>query len=266
MSLAKRQAAFMEQVLDENAPLPQGWGNSQAAGMQVYRGNYRSALMDALRDTFEHTARYVGDGPFQRVAVHHAITQPPASWTIDDAGAGFDESCAHVFGENPEVAELAWLEWTMLGLATAPDVARLDAEGFTAQTANFGDAEWTQLDLEFQPRAAAREVKHDLTAIWNALNSEGEAMPEFALGEPGGCLVWREGETPTFIMVPAEEACAFAAMQGGASYGEVCVMLAGEGAEESAISDAAMRAGAMLGRWLNEGLIIAIGQAEPRDA
>ena len=46
--LAERQSAFLRSILDEDAPLPSGWGNSQAAGMAVYRGNYRSALMGAL--------------------------------------------------------------------------------------------------------------------------------------------------------------------------------------------------------------------------
>ncbi len=256
--LAQRQTAFMDQVLDEAAALPDGWGENHADGIKVYRGNYRSALMDALASTFERTAKYVGGGPFARVAAHHAITQPPSSWTIDDAGAGFDQSCAHVFGENPEVAELAWLEWAMLGLATAPDTASLDGAGFTAATAAFGDDDWSQLRLVFQPRAASRVIGNDLTAIWNALGSDAAEWPNFALQEEAGCLVWREGERPTFIMVSAEEARTFAQMQDGTSYGDACVTLAGDGADEAAINDAAMRAGAMLGRWLNEGLIAAL--------
>ena len=41
--LATRQEAFLAAILDEGAPAPNGWGNSQAAGMAVYRGNYRGA-------------------------------------------------------------------------------------------------------------------------------------------------------------------------------------------------------------------------------
>ncbi len=246
----------MQQILDENAPLPQGWGNSQAAGMQVYRGNYRSALMDALGETFERTARYVGEGPFQQVAAHHAITHPPASWTIDDAGAGFDESCAQLFGNNPEVAELAWLEWSMLGLATAPDAVPLNGEAFAEETAGFGDTDWAAMKLVLAPRAVSKQVTHDLTAMWSALGDEPFEMGDIACDHPRGCLVWREGERPTFAMVDAEEAQAFGAVQSGATYGEVCMLLAGDNASEQAIGDAAMRAGAMLGRWLNEGMIV----------
>ncbi len=256
--LAQQQAAFMAQVLNENAALPAGWGNSQAAGMQVYRGNYRSALMDALGDTFERVKQYVGDAPFAQVAAHHAITNPPASWTIDDAGAGFEDSCAQLFGNNPEVAELAWLEWTMLGLATAPDAEPLNGEDFGSATAEFGDEDWGAMKLVLAPRTAAREVAHDLTAIWNSLGEGGAELGEFTLEGPGGCLVWREGEQPVFIMVNAEQARAFRAVQNGASYGEICMVLAGDNAGEQDIADAAMRAGAMLGGWLNDGLIIGL--------
>ncbi len=256
--LASQQAAFMAQVLDENAPLPEGWGNSQAAGMQVYRGNYRSAFMDALGDTFERVKQYVGDAPFAQVAAHHAIANPPASWTIDDVGAGFDESCAQLFGNNPEVAELAWLEWTMLGLATAPNAEPLDGAGFGAATAEFGDEDWGTMKLVLAPRATARVVAHDLTAIWNSLSEDGPELGEFTLESAGGCLVWREGEQPVFIMVDAEQARAFRAVQSGASYGEICMLLAGDNPREQDIADAAMRAGAMLGGWLNDGLIIGL--------
>src|SRR3546814_10127 len=102
-------------------------------------------------------------------------------------------------------------------------------------------------------------MAHDLRAIWQALGEDELIRPEFALEVERGCLVWREGERPTFMMVEAEEVRAFQAMQRSTGYGEVCMMIAGEGeADEAAQGDAAMRAGAMLGRWLREGLIAAI--------
>src|SRR3546814_3597676 len=91
--------------------------------MSVYRGNYRSALVEAMRSTYERTEKWVGEAAFRRAAAHHLIAHPPSSWTIDDAGAGFDRTCAELFANDPEVAELAWLEWTMLEAFTAPDVA-----------------------------------------------------------------------------------------------------------------------------------------------
>jgi len=59
-------------------------------------------------------------------------------------------------------------------------------------------------------------------------------------------------------MGTAEEARAFKSAQAGTSYGEICMLLAGEDSSEEQMHDAAMRAGALLGRWLNEGLIALI--------
>ena len=252
--LAERQAAFMRAIIDEDAPLPEGWGNSQAAGMGVYRGNYRSALVGALEATFERTRRYVGEEPFKRTAIRHLITNPPASWTIDDAGAGFDATCAERFGDNPEVAELAWLEWAMLEASRAPDTAPMTAQDFANATASFDDGDWMTLRLTFQPGIATRQLSHNLTRLWNALEADGAERPDIE-PNPTGCIVWREGERPTFMAVDPAEARAFAAMLSGANYGEIIALLAGPNPREDALQDAAMRAGQMLGGWLQEGLI-----------
>lgn len=257
-TLVERQAAFMHAILDEDAPLPEGWGNSQAAGMTVYRGNYRSALMDALASTFERTARYVGEAAFKQASAHHAIRHPPTGWTIDESGRGFDATCAELFGENPEVGELAWLEWAMLQVSTAADHAPVDPAEFGARTADFGDEDWMGLTIAIQPGASARLVEFDLTALWNALESEGQERPDPTLAAPQGCLVWREGERPTFLLVDSDAARAFEAMQAGASYGEVIALLAGENPGEEVVQDAAMRAGSYLGSWLQEGMIAAL--------
>jgi len=254
-TLLERQTDFLRSILDENAPLPSGWGNSQAAGMSVYRGNYRSALIDAIGDTYERTRAYVGDGPFAQVATHHAIAHPPSSWTIDDVGRAFDQTCQELFVNNPEVSELAWLEWTMLRLATAPDIVPMDAVDFAHATVGFTDKDWSSLRLEFQPRAKSREVSANLTALWNAIADEASERPKPLLSQTKGCLVWREGERPTFMLTSADEACAFEIMQRGGAYSEMLAQLAVRQKGGDRLQKAVTRAGEMLGGWLNEGLI-----------
>ena len=260
VSLADRQEAFLAAILDENAPLPDGWSNAQAAGLGVYRGNYRAALLGALEDTFERTRAHVGEKPFSQASINHIIAHPPAGWTIDEVGEGFDETCATFFAQNPEVAELAWLEWTMRKLATAPDTEPLSAADFGALAAQFGDEDWAGLRLEMQPRSEARNVEHDLEALWRSLGDGNSARPDTRLAEPKAVIAWREGERPTFTLAEADHAAAFSAMAGGATYGDLIALLLGDETEpgEEAITRAAMRAGEMLGRWLSEGMVAAI--------
>ncbi len=257
MSLADQQAAFMRAILDEDTPLPKGWGNSHALGLSVYRGNYRHALMETLATSFERTGSYVGEELFRTARINHVIANPPSHWTVDAAGAGFDDTCAELFADNPEVAELAWLEWTMLELVGSPDTKPLTAQDFAEASAGFDDAQWLGLGLTFQPRAAARRVRHDLTSLWQSLDEEGAAVDRRGFEAEQGCLVWREGERPTFQMVEADAATAFTAVQTGARYGDLIGLLAGDEPDQAAIESAAGRAGAMLGRWLGGGLVIA---------
>ncbi|MDY7096689.1 MAG: DNA-binding domain-containing protein [Pseudomonadota bacterium] len=258
MTLAEKQAAFMRSILDEDAALPDGWGHSQTLGMNVYRGNYRSAAMGALESSFDRTAAYMGEDAFRQAAINHVIANPSSHWTIDATGSGFDETCASLFPDNPEVAELAWLEWAMLDIGGAADVTPLSPEDFGDASAGFGDQDWMRLAITFQPRSACRSVANDLSDMWQALSQDDAAVEAKRFEAPQGCIVWREGERPTFQIVQSDHARGFSAIQAGARYGELIALLAGEEPTPEAIQRAAQSAGAMLGQWLGDGLITAI--------
>lgn len=250
-TLAARQSAFLAAIHDDAASLPAGWGARQAAGMAIYRNNYRVALVEALKETFARTARWVGEEAFQRAAAHHVIVNPPTSWTLDDAGQGFAETLDELFPGDPEVGELGWVEAAMHHVFSAEDAAPLDAAGFAAATSGFAAEDWDGLHLTFMPRIATRLVRHDLAAIWQATGEEDPALPDYDLPLPLACHVCREGEQPVFVMAPGHEADGISAMQDGASFGALCALLAGHFSPEAAATEA----GAMLGRWLHMGLI-----------
>ena len=107
--LARRQQEFLAALLDEEAPLPAGWQVRHARGLAIYRNNYRGGLIDTLRDTYPRTEVLAGEAAFARAAAHHCITHPPSSWTLDQVGAGFSATCAELFRDDPDVAELAAL-------------------------------------------------------------------------------------------------------------------------------------------------------------
>jgi hypothetical protein len=258
MRLAELQSAFMASLLDSDQTMPADWSERHAAGLNIYRGNYRNALVEALRDTFAKTQAWVGEAPFKQAAINHVITRPSASWTIDDVGEGFDETCAEFFKQSPEVAELAWLEWSMLTASSAADTQSLDLEAFGLRTSDFGEEEWMRLTLELVPNLTARIVQFDLTAIWRwAENPEG-ARPDAKLQEPTGVMVWREGERTTFQLVATDEVQVFEAVQAGKNYGAICVMLAGDDPGADRLQETAMRSGAILGRWVQEGLVTSL--------
>ena len=250
-SLAQRQAEFMAQLRDDESAMPDGWTSRHAQGLAIYRNNYRVTLVDALEDTFQRTARWVGQDAFHQAAAHHVIAHPPTGWTLDDVGHGFDDTLAELFANDPEVSELAWVEWSMHQAFGALDTEHLTADAFAAATSEFDDEDWGSLCLIFMPRTSSRIMRHNITAIWHALDAEVFCPPEFELDTPVSCHVYREGERPTFLIAPESENEALKAMMDGASFGDIIQMLAGQ----SSLESAAAETGAMLGRWLHNGLI-----------
>lgn len=261
MTLADMQKAFMDNVLDEGSAMPAGWGNRHAAGLNVYRGNYRNALVEALRATFLKTEIWAGEAPFKQAAINHVIAHPSDSWTIDDVGAGFDETCRAFFSASPEVAELAWLEWTMLRAFSCPDSQPLSLDQFSLITGEYDEAQWLGLQIALVPDLAGGLVRYDLHAMWKAME-EGAAHPAVSGGEARGILIWREGERPTFQMVSAEEVAVLKSVQAGESFGDICAGLAGGSASADEGQDAIMRAGGILGRWVQSGLVTGLHAAQ----
>lgn len=258
MSLAALQQEFMAQVFDEARPLPVGWSARMDAGLAIYRSAYRARLIGVLRDTFPKTAQWVGGDAFEQAAAHHLITHPPTGWTLDLAGANFAETLADLFAGDPDVPELAWLEWSMHLAFTAPDADPLDAAGFAAATDEFTDDDWAAMRVAFVPSLHCHSVSHDCAALWNALAVDEPPVSAPALPEPLGCLVWREGLAPVFKLTSAEELQCLTGLMQGASFGDICSRLA----DISSPDEASHRIGIMLGNWLSLGLIHSISLAQ----
>lgn len=251
MTLAAQQKAFMAAIHDEEAALPHRWTARHAAGLDIYRNNYRSALVETIAATFERTQRWVGEESFRRAAAHHLILNPPTGWTLDDAGEGFDATLAELFAGDPEVCELAALEWAMHRAFVAADEASLTATEFAARTAAFAGDDWAALMFDFLPALRMVDVRHDVAALWNALGTEVVSAPDIALAAPHALLVWRESLRPTFRLVDAVDGEALALARAGESFGEICALLV----ERLGPDEGVARAGALLGQWLQDGLI-----------
>jgi len=254
--LLERQRAFLDAIVDEDAALPDGWGERERAGLEIYRNNYRVALVEAIRSTFERTERLVGEDSFRQAAAHHCIAHPPYSWTLDLAGAGFAETCTELFADDPDVGQLAALEWAMGQVFTAADAEPLTIENFAGQTAGFAEEHWSALRFEFMPGLTILETSYDLVQLWSVLDGEGAPAEPILLETPCAVVVWREEERPVFVLRAKWEGEALLAMQRGAPFGEACASVVAALGEDNGAAEA----GAMLARWLADGMVFAIAQ------
>lgn len=177
------------------------------------------------------------------------ILNPPTGWTLDDVGVGFPETLKQLFPDDPEVEELAWLEWEMQQVFIAPDSRKMDGAAFAEATADFGDDDWAEMRLAFAPEIRLRPIATAAALIWEALSRSEAPGGDVMLPSQTRLMIWREGLRPCFRQLEPPEAEALDMMLGGATFGSMCEFM-----QDSGGATAEM-AGAMLGRWIGDELI-----------
>ncbi|TYT25742.1 DUF2063 domain-containing protein [Luteimonas viscosa] len=261
MNLAQVQARFLAGILDEQADWPAQWDARMARGLAVYRDNHRHALMEAMQSTFERTRRWVGEAAFAAAAAHHLVLHPPTGWTLDAIGDGFPATAAALFPRDPEVRDLAALEWAMHTAFTAADSTCLDLATWQAATRGFTGDDWAGMHLRTCAGLTVLDVGSDCVALWRALADNG-AAPAPPLARPASAIVWRDGWQPVCCLATREEGEALRRIAAGTSYGALCEWLF---AHATAPEDAAREAGRMLAWWLQSGLLAAVSAPQTAD-
>lgn len=249
MKLAEIQRSFTAYIMgdgdnDLDIVTPQS-----LRGLPVYHYAYRASLIEALRDVFERTHSWLGDELFDDAAQAHIARHPPNSWTMSDYGLGFDATLTSLYPDNPEVGELAWIDWSLRIAFNGPDVPPLDP-------ASLADIDWDTAQLLLAPTLVMRSVTTNCAALWGALNDDNPQPPTAEKSDqPVMLTVWRHDLMPRFHSVTDEEHEALLMAHNGDSFGAICARM-GEGSDDEIA--VAARAGAMLGRWIAEGVLVAV--------
>jgi hypothetical protein len=172
-------------------------------------------------------------------------THPPASWTLADYGDQFADTLRDLFPDDPEVPEIAWLDWTLRRAFDGPDAPAVEG-------ADLADVDWETAVLAFPPTLVVREVTTNCAAIWSALE-DGEAPPSpERLARPTPIRTWRTEFSSRYRTMEPLEALALAKAAEGRSFAEVCAELAGD------IEDGPAVLGGLLASWLQDGLVCAV--------
>ncbi|MDY7525197.1 DNA-binding domain-containing protein [Sphingomonas sp. 10B4] len=97
------------------------YGSAAAAGLLVYQNTYRAQLVACLEESFVQTRAWVGGEAFHHAIVAHIERVPPTSWTLDAYPRDFPATLALLYPDDPEVAELAWIEYALGEAFVGPD-------------------------------------------------------------------------------------------------------------------------------------------------
>ncbi len=204
--------------------------------------------MACLRDTFEKTAAWLGDEAFDVAAIEHIAGNPPRSWTLSDYGDGFDVTLDGLYPADPEVPELAWLDWSLRRAFDGPDSTLQDP-------AAFADIDWDRAVFVLAPTLTTRHVTTNVAALWSAMGDAQTPPPVALLDAPLALAVWRRELSPRFRSLADAEFAALERARQGATFGEICAGLA---EDHQDTDEAAAVAGGLLAQWLEDRIVVEI--------
>ena len=252
MTLQALQLGFRDALLGHAPDAGEWLGETPPSpGLKVYHFAYRAQLTECLRESFEKLHAWLGDDAFTAAALVHIADHPPHGWTLDAYGDGFDLTLRTLYPDDPEVAEMAWLERALSTAFSGTDAIPLSADTIAA-------VDWDNACLEFAPTLQRGGVTTNVGAIWSALSADAVPPAATALPELAELLVWRQDYSPCFRTIDKDEGVALVQMLTGTTFGELCFAQV----EKWGAQDGINRAGMLLGQWLHDGLVTGLTDKE----
>lgn len=243
MSLRDLQRDFIQHLLDEPNTVAAAV-HGDGLGLAVYHNAYGAQLVDSLKDSYERLWAWLGDDGFEEAARHHIALHSPRSWTLGDYGHDFAQTIVALYPEDPEVGEIAALDWALRRAFDGPDAAPFDPQSLSG-------IDWDEAVISFVPTLDLLPVSTNCGAIWNAI-AAGEDVPGAdMLPQPGWVRVWRVDLQPHFATIEEAEMVAIRLVMSGLSFARLCDRLA----ENHGLERAMEAAGGYLSNWLQDGLI-----------
>ncbi|SHG71952.1 DNA-binding domain-containing protein [Massilia sp. CF038] len=250
MKLATLQRQMRSWLIHADEDSARRLAGTARGGLHVYQNNYRSQLTGCLEQTFPRLRSFIGATAFQHAAVAHINRRPPQAWTLDAYGERFVDTLRLQFPDNPDLHELAWIEWAMTTAFVARDAAPVDSSMLAG-------VNWERARLVFTPSLALASVATNAAEIWIALEN-GEPAPEARmLATQEGIAIWRRGFGTRLRRLQQLELETLHKARGHRGFTALCALLAERLGEEAGVA----RAGAMLADWLANDMIIGVEQS-----
>lgn len=249
--LAAVQRHFADRVL-ANALPPEMPEDLITGRLPIYHHAYRARLAEVLADTYAKTCLYMGSDTFEAHARDYAVAHPPRTRSLNRYGEGLVGTLRAAYPDNPELHELAQLDWDLRTRFDSADVSTLETAAAQASDT------WTTRPGVLHPSALLRAITTNVVGVWNAIHTDDDVPEAVALPAPATLLVWRKGHQPHFRTLDAAEVAWVQALHAGASVHDACAALLGSGLWQG---DPTVLGG-WLAQLLDDGLVRADGPVE----
>lgn len=215
--------------------------------LEVYADAYFLRLRDVLAEDFPRAAKLLGGEAFNRLARGYIKAHPSTDPSVRHLGRALADFIRNQDGVPPWLADLAVLEWARINAFDAPD----DESLTVAKLAAIDPGRWPQLRLAPVRSLEILSAAWPVHRIWAAENPEDAEDLEDLKPAQTLLRVWRRTDF-SVVHAPMDEreSAAMRAMLAGETFGEICQVFADLDEQQ-----AAQEAGALLLRWLEDGII-----------
>ncbi len=223
-----------------------------AQRLEIYRNAYQVRLIDALSDTYPILHALLGDEMFLALGEAFVAAHPSVYRSIRWYGRELPDflgGCAP-YDEQPLLAEIALLEWTLAEVFDAEDAESLPRAALSA----IDPAAWSGLRFKFHPSLRRLKFEWNTATVWKAMSAE-EMPPRPERADAAvAWLLWRQHLQNYFRSLTQPESAALDAAVRGCDFAEICESLSAWLPE----NEIPMAAASFLGSWADSGIIVAL--------
>jgi hypothetical protein len=256
MDLPRAQQAFQDGLLgisqDILGALRGNTRESAEAMFGVYRNAYWSRLVESLATDFPGLKILAGDQAFDRLARAYVAQHPSQHPSIRWAGRKLAEFLASEapWRGDPWFADMARFDWALAFAFDAPDAPAAGLDDLVGVPPEF----WGSIRLAFHPTLDAFRVSTPVDEARPRLLDNADVVLDRAARCARAIMAWRIDLDVKFRAIDLLEHDALQAMQGGATFGDMCELVA----RRMAADAAPLRAAQTLQGWLEWGIVTTV--------
>ena len=222
-----------------------GTALAPAERLQIYTRMYFWRIRDALAEDYPQLAELLGPDAFADLVRGYLRDHPSEHPSLRHAGRRLPAFlAAHPTARiRPYAADLARLEWARVDAFDAPDAEPLGKADLHA----IAPDAWATIRLAPIPALSVLSCDWPVHEVW--------ADPAGCRPEPAPTIlrVWRQDHRVFHARVDAFEAAALDRLLAGEPFANVCDVF-----DALAPEEAASRAGGLLARWIEDGVLGAV--------
>lgn len=239
----------------DDAPFVQSFDQQErAARLRIYSSAYRLRLREALASNFSVLEAHVGTPAFATLANCYLETRPSTHFSVRAFGDSFPAWLGSERPNEPWLAELASLEWSLGCAFDAPDEPTLTSDALAA----LQPEQWTLLRFRFAASARRLRLMTNAAELYSRAAADELDARGRCESRPADWLVWRKSLTVHYRSIDRIEVTAFDALANGATFALACERLLDIADDRQVPSKAA----ALLKRWIADELIVTFSIAQ----